>query len=65
MEISAEQLEKFRAIYKKKFGTEITLQHALEEALPLLTLMKSVYLPMTHDDLKRVEESRKTLFLNN
>lgn len=65
MEISTEQLEKFRTIYKDKFGIEITLSQALEEALPLLTLMKSIYRPMTQDDLKQVQAHRQILFTNH
>ena len=61
MEISPEQLERFRAIYQAKFGISLTAQEALEKALPLLTMMKAVYQPITEDDLKRVRERQQTL----
>ena len=56
MEIAPEQLEKFRALWRVRFGVELTPGEALERAIPLLTLMKAVYRPMTTDDLAMVRE---------
>ncbi len=64
MEISPERLNAFRAIYSAKFTVELTPQEALEKALPLLTLMKAVYEPMTEKDLAYSEERRQKLFSN-
>jgi len=61
MEISPERLNAFRAIYREKFGVELTPQEALEKALPLLALMNVVYQPITEDDLRNVQERRLTL----
>lgn len=54
MEVSPEQLDAFRAIYRAKFAVELTPQDALEKAIALLTLMQTVYQPMTEDELARV-----------
>jgi len=62
MEISPEQLDSFRAIYRAKFGLELTPREALEKAIALLTLMKAVYQPMTADDLEQVRS--RQLHLN-
>ncbi len=61
MEIAPEQLNAFRALYREKFGIELTQKEALEKALPLLILLKASYRQMTEDDLKRVRERRQTL----
>ena len=64
MEIDPEHLERFRAIYRERFGIELSPKEALEKALPLLTIMKAAYQPMTEDDLRRVQERQRTLFNN-
>ena len=61
MEIAPEQLKKFQALYREKFGIELTPQEALEKGLSLLTLMKAVYLPMTDEDLQKTQERQRTL----
>lgn len=63
MEISPEQLDAFRAIYRAKFDVELTPQEALEKAIALLTLMKAVYQPMTENDMAQVRE-RKSHLMN-
>lgn len=45
--ISKEALEKFKKIYKEKFGKNLADQDALEQATKLLNLMKTIYKPMT------------------
>ena len=62
MEVSPEQLEKFRAIYREQFGVELDPKETLEKAIALLQVMKHVYQPMTEVDLQRVQERRGHLF---
>ena len=57
--ISNEELEEFKAIYKKRFGTELSNQDALEKATRLLTLMKIVYKPMTREEYDAVQKRRE------
>ncbi len=57
--ISKDELEKFKAIYRKKTGKNISDQDALESATRLLNLVKLVYKPMTKNELEMVENRRK------
>ncbi len=57
--ISKEALEKFKAIYKRRFGKDISDEYALGSATKLLNLMKLVYKPMTENELKMVEKRRE------
>ena len=61
MEISPEQLDAFRFLYRAKLGVELTPQKALEKAIALLTLMKPVYQPMTEKDMAQVRERKSQL----
>ncbi len=63
MEIAPEQLDKFRALYRAKFGIDLTPQEALEKAIPLLRLMQIAYQPMTEADLARVRARQETLLI--
>jgi len=45
MEISQEELQSFKRMYKEEFGKELSDQEAYEKALKLITLIKAVYLP--------------------
>lgn len=65
MEISPEQIEKFRAIYRAKFNVDLSPQEALEKAVPLLHLMQIVYQPMSEDDLARVRARHEILLTLN
>ena len=54
--ISKDHLDKFKAIYKKRFGKDLDDQSALEKATSLLNLMRNIYKPMTkkeYDSLKQ------------
>jgi len=46
MVISAEQLERFKVLYKKRFGKELADQEAYDKALKLISLMKLIYRPL-------------------
>jgi hypothetical protein len=59
--ISQEDLEKFKAIYKNKFGIDLPDQDALEKATKLLTLVKAVYRPMTKEENDMVQKRREEL----
>ncbi len=65
MEIAPEQLDKFRALYRAKFGIDLTPQEALDKAIPLLSLMQIAYRPMTEIDLASVRARQKTLLISS
>lgn len=56
MELSEQQLNEFRALYKRRFGVDLTLKEAQEEALALLNLMK--ILNYNDQDLRKDEGKR-------
>jgi rubrerythrin len=56
--ISKEHLDKFKELYKKKTGKDISDQDALESATKLINLVKAVYKPMTKDDYDKVQKRR-------
>jgi len=43
--ISRESLEKFKRLYKKRFGEELSDQVALDKATRLVNLYRAVYAP--------------------
>ncbi len=57
--ISKEHLEKFKSIYKKRFGKDLSDQEALEKGTKLLRLVEIIYKPMTRKELKYLQERRK------
>ena len=59
--ISQEELEKFKAIYKKKSGIDLSDQDALEKATKLLTLVRAVYRPITKEEYDIVQKRRDEL----
>lgn len=57
--ISKESLEEFKAIYKKRFGEDLSNDIALEKATRLLGLIKAVYKPMTESEYEALQKRRK------
>lgn len=56
--ISQEMLEKYKTLYRKNFGKDISDQEALEQATKLITLVSLIYKPITQEELERVERRR-------
>jgi hypothetical protein len=44
--LSKKELEDFKTIWRKEFGTEISDQEATDQAINLLTLFNAVYKPI-------------------
>ncbi len=59
--ISKEHLEKYKQIYKNRFGKELSNQEALEQATKLLRLIEIIYHPMTQEELDMVNRRRQEL----
>ena len=57
--ISKEALEKYKKIYKKKFGQDISDKEALEQATSLLTLTNAIYRPVKKSWLKEFKNKEK------
>lgn len=58
MTIFKEDIDKFKKIYKKKFGKNLSSQCALEKASKLLRLVEIVYKPMTQKEYDKVQKRR-------
>jgi hypothetical protein len=56
--ISKEYLDKFKNIYKNKFGKDLSNQDTLEKATKLLRLVEIVYKPMTKEEYNKVRKRR-------
>ena len=55
MQLSDRQTEKFRLLYKKHFGIEISKKEAYEKGIKLVQLMKIVYKPIKKADFKQLK----------
>ena len=51
--LSDKQIKKFRMLYKKHFGKNISKKEAYEKATKLIRLIELIYKPMTEDEYKR------------
>ena len=61
MQLTNEQVAKFQAIYKAKFGLEISREQAYEQGIKLVRLMQLVYRPMTKGELVKVNGRQENL----
>lgn len=52
MQIPQERLEKFKEIYRKRLGKELTEQEAYEKASKLIQLLLVIDKPMTEEEYK-------------
>ncbi|MBI2038907.1 MAG: hypothetical protein HYT22_01325 [Candidatus Niyogibacteria bacterium] len=57
--LSEQAIEKYRAIYQKEFGIEISHDEAAEQAQRLLNLARVVYQPMPKEWLDRYNQLLK------
>jgi uncharacterized tellurite resistance protein B-like protein len=61
MQITPEQVGKFQAIYKAKFGREISRELAYEQGVKLIRLMEIIYKPMTLTDYEKSKKASATI----
>ncbi|MFA5158544.1 MAG: hypothetical protein WC451_05180 [Patescibacteria group bacterium] len=57
--LSDEQIKKFQALYKNRFGKEISREEAYEQGVKLLRLIEIIYKPMTEKEFQKLQERRK------
>jgi len=65
MQLSGQQLDKFLAIYKAKFGIELDRQQAYEQAVKLASLFELIYRPMSVANFEKVKKRQQELNNNN
>ena len=56
MRLTDEHIRKFQAIYKARFGTDLTEDEAREKGVSLARLMLLIYKPMTKAEFATVQE---------
>ena len=57
--LTDQDIEKFRGIYKTRFGKEITAEEADEKGSKLIRMVELIYQPMTEKEFQIVQERRK------
>jgi len=58
MALTDAQLEKFRDLYRKRYGKEISKEDAVEQAMKLLCLLRRIYAPMSKERLETIQKYR-------
>jgi hypothetical protein len=59
MVLSDKKIADFQAIYKARFGKEISREEAIEKGIKLLRLIEIIYKPMTEKEYQQLQERRK------
>lgn len=59
MVLSDKKITDFQAIYKARFGKEISREEATEKGIKLLRLIEIIYKPMTEKEYQQLQERRK------
>ena len=57
--LSDEQIKKFQALYKNRFGKEISREEAFEQGAKLVRLVELIYKPMTEKEYLALQERRQ------
>ena len=59
MVLSDKKIADFQAIYKARFGKEISREEAIEKGIKLLRLIEIIYKPMTEKEYQQLQERRR------
>lgn len=62
MVLKDEDIQKFQALYKSRFGLDISREEAYEKGIKLVRLMELVYKPMTQEELDFIQKRRQEMF---
>jgi len=57
--LSDSQIKKFQALYKTRFGKEISREEAYEQGAKLIRLVELVYKPMSKTEYRQLQKRRK------
>lgn len=57
--LSDEQITQFQALYKKRFGKEISRKEAYEQGAKLIRLVELIYKPITEKDYRLLQKRRQ------
>ena len=56
--LSDEQITKFQALYKARFGKEISREEAYSQGAKLIRIVELIYKPMTEAEYQQLQERR-------
>lgn len=59
MVLKDEDIKKFQALYKSRFGLDISREEAYEKGIKLVRLMELVYKPMTQEEMDFIQKRRQ------
>jgi hypothetical protein len=59
MVLKDEDIKKFQALYKSRFGLDISREEAYEKGIKLVRLMELVYKPMTQEEMNFIQKRRQ------
>lgn len=59
--LTDEHITKYQAIYRARFGREISREEARDQGTKLVRLMQLIYQPMTQEEFDAAEGLRKSL----
>ena len=57
--LSDDQVRKFQALYRNRFGKEISREEAYEKGARLIRLVELIYKPMTESEYQKLQERRR------
>ncbi len=57
--LSDEQITKFRILYRKRFGKNISRELAIEQGTKLIRLVELIYKPITETEYQQLQERRR------
>jgi len=57
--LSDEQITKFQALYKNRFGKEISREEAFKQGAKLIRLVELIYKPIAEKDYRLLQKRRQ------
>lgn len=65
MQLSALQIQKYKELYHKEFGLNLSDSEAREQGLKLINLIKLTYKPITKKQLNKLNKNSYGISRNN
>lgn len=62
MNLSDQNIQEFQRIHSNLFGAEISKEDAHTQGLALLTLLLTIYKPMSHSEFNAIQKHRQNTF---
>lgn len=59
--LSDERITKYQALYRNRFGKEISREVALEQGIKLIRLVQLIYRPITETEYQQLQKRRQEI----